>query len=463
MVRTPGAATQAYLRHKYRTPVNHIIGYSELLLDESAERHLEACVPAFREIQQRGRRLLESIQNAFGEAATDKPWEGDAFREDMGNQTGEISRILASVSADLNRAHSETMADLAAISGGIDKLSELAGLQNSAASPAKQPDRRRPTKPAQHDAPRVSIHKGGRILIADDDDGNRDLLRRRLESEGHEVFEAHNGLETLDALRTSPYDLVLLDLMMPVMDGFETLTRMRQDAELREMPVIMISALEELQSVANCIEMGAVDYLAKPFNRVLLRARIGSSLEKKRLMDRERERTKELERTLKLLEQAQAQLSILASRDALTGLENRRSIEAQLDARLRGDTPFSAIYIDLNGFKKINDTYGHEAGDELLRQVGQRLRTAFRSSDAIGRWGGDEFVALVDSENVQAHIARVAECLAADFAISDEQKRIRIGAAVGAAARRPDDSAASLLHRADFAMYEVKLRGIEAA
>jgi diguanylate cyclase (GGDEF)-like protein len=204
--------------------------------------------------------------------------------------------------------------------------------------------------------------------------------------------------------------------------------------------------------------MGAVDYLPKPFNRVLLRARIGASLEKKRLMDRERERTKELERTLKLLEEAQEQLSVLASRDALTGLPNRRSIEAQLDARLKRDAPFSAMYIDLNGFKDINDTYGHEAGDELLRQVGQRLRTAFRSSDMIGRWGGDEFVALVDSENAQAQVSRVAECMAAEFAISDAQKQIRIGAAVGTAARRAGDSGTSLLHRADFAMYEVKLR-----
>src|SRR6185312_1664151 len=127
-----------------------------------------------------------------------------------------------------------------------------------------------------------------------------------------------------------------------------------QDASLCELPVIMISALEDVKSVASCIEMGAVDYLSKPFDRVLLRARIGASLEKKRLMDRERERTKELERTLKLLEEAQAQLSVLASRDSLTGLGNRRSLETQLEARLRRETPFSAIYIDLNGFKKIN-------------------------------------------------------------------------------------------------------------
>ena len=350
------------------------------------------------------------------------------------------------------------MADLAAISGGIGRLAELAGQENPEISSVKQADRRHGRNAPQYDRPPASIQKGGRILIADDDDANRDLLRRRLECEGHEVSEARDGLEVLEALRTFPCDLVLLDLMMPVMDGFETLSRIKQDASLQELPVIMISALDEIQSVVSCIEMGAVDYLPKPFNRVLLRARIGASLEKKRLMDRERERTNELERTLKLLEQAQEQLSVLASRDALTGLENRRSIETQLEARLRRDVPFSAIYIDLNGFKKINDTYGHKTGDELLRQVGQRLRMAFRSSDAIGRWGGDEFVALVDSENVQTQISRVSECLAADFTIGDEERRIRIGAAAGAAARRPGDTASSLLHRADFAMYEVKLR-----
>ena len=183
--------------------------------------------------------------------------------------------------------------------------------------------------------------------------------------------------------------------------------------QFRELPVIMISALEELQSVVRCIEMGAVDYLPKPFNRVLLRARIGASLERKRLMDRERRKTEELERTLTLLEEAQDQLVIQASRDTLTGLANRRTVELQLEARVKRGEPFTAIYIDLNGFKKINDTYGHAAGDELLRQVGERLRSAFRAGDTIGRWGGDEFVAFV--EGGAAEMARIKAALEKEY------------------------------------------------
>lgn len=453
------AKAPAYLRHEYRTPVNHIVGYSELLIDESAERKLEAYIPALRGIEQSGRRLLESIQCAFSDTeGPERAWEGAAFRNELRTRIGEASQLLESLLGEMERGHRETLADLAAISGGIRRLNELAGQENPPVPAVRQASGRRLSHDAEYDSAPVPVDRGGRILIADDDNANRHLLRRRLECEGHEVTEASNGLEVLETLREMPCDLVLLDLMMPLMDGFETLSRMKRDARLHELPVIMISALEEIQSVATCIEMGAVDYLPKPFNRVLLRARIGASLEKKRLMDRERERTKELERTLSLLEQAQEQLSILASRDALTGLANRRWVEAQLEARVKREEPFSTIYIDLNGFKAINDTYGHEAGDQVLRQVGERLRKIFRPGDTIGRWGGDEFVALVDSENTAAQIARLAQCLAEDFVVGVEQKPMHIGAAVGTAVRRPGDSASSLLHRADFAMYEGKLQ-----
>ena len=127
---------------------------------------------------------------------------------------------------------------------------------------------------------------------------------------------------------------------------------------------------------------------------------------------------------------------------------------------MKHGTPFTAIYIDLNGFKKINDTYGHAAGDDLLKQVADRLRRAFRSTDVIGRWGGDEFVALVNtnSVDVQTGIPRITEFLAEDFVIGKNgtQLRVTIGAAVGVAAWKQGDTAAELLRRADFAMYEEK-------
>jgi diguanylate cyclase (GGDEF)-like protein len=224
----------------------------------------------------------------------------------------------------------------------------------------------------------------------------------------------------------------------------------------------MISALDELQSVVRCIEMGAEDYLSKPFNRVLLRARIGASLEKKWLRDRERRKTLELEEALRLLEQAQAQLAVQASHDALTGLANRRSVDSHLERRSKRETPFRVIYIDLNGFKKINDTYGHQAGDVLLKQVGERLGSAFRSTDIVGRWGGDEFVALVEagSVDIQTHISRITQVFSKEFLISsgEVEQYVRMDAAVGVADWRPGETVAEVLQRADAEMYEQKLR-----
>ena len=478
MLETPRADSPAYLRHEYRTPVNHIVGYSELLIDEAARRRLEPYIPVFRKIREGGHKLLESIQTAFSEqTGSGNLWEGEAFRANLTATIADMSQTLASLDEDLEHDHRETLADLAAIAGAFRRLSELAGNREPDETPrgrraaghgtagngASGSNRRAPRfEDLSRDvAPVPALRGGGKILIADDDAANRDLLRRRLECEGHEVVDAGNGLEVLEFLKDGPCDLVLLDLMMPLMDGFQTLARIKQDVRLRELPVIMISALEEMQSVVRCIEMGAEDYLPKPFNRVLLRARIGASLEKKWLRDRERRKTEELEQTLGLLEQAQKQLAVLASRDTLTGLANRRFIETHLDSLVRRGIPFMAIYIDLNGFKKINDTYGHSAGDDLLKQVGTRLRAAFRSTDVVGRWGGDEFVALGDvSTDVQLNISRIKEGLAGDFLVTkgDGHHRVRIGAAVGVAAWKPGDTAAELLRRADLEMYEEKLR-----
>src|SRR5512132_1940677 len=124
-----------------------------------------------------------------------------------------------------------------------------------------------------------------RILVVDDNEANRDMLSRRLARQGHGVEMAAGGQEALQRLGAEPFDLVLLDIMMPEMNGYEVLERLKADEHLRHTPVIMISAVDQLESVVRCIELGAEDYLPKPFNPILLRARVGATLEKKRLRD----------------------------------------------------------------------------------------------------------------------------------------------------------------------------------
>jgi serine phosphatase RsbU (regulator of sigma subunit) len=142
--------------------------------------------------------------------------------------------------------------------------------------------------------------EAGRILVVDDVEMNRDLLARRLQQQGHTVSLAENGRRALEMLRAQEFDLVLLDIMMPEMDGYQVLGEMMGDAALKHVPVIMISAVTEMDSVVKCIEIGATDYLPKPFNAVLLKARVVSTLEKKRLRDKERLYAKSLERDLEI-------------------------------------------------------------------------------------------------------------------------------------------------------------------
>ncbi|HEY9199696.1 MAG TPA: HD domain-containing phosphohydrolase [Gammaproteobacteria bacterium] len=148
---------------------------------------------------------------------------------------------------------------------------------------------------------RVSAGTASVILVVDDHELNLDLLTRRLEREGHRVVQARDGRAALDCLHAQSIDLVLLDIMMPVLDGYQTLAAIKSDAGLRDLPVIMITAVNEVESAAACIEQGAEDYLCKPFNPILLRARVAACLERKRLRDGERLRQQQIEQQNLLL------------------------------------------------------------------------------------------------------------------------------------------------------------------
>lgn len=140
----------------------------------------------------------------------------------------------------------------------------------------------------------------GFILVVDDNEANRDVLSRRLKRQGHNVAVAEHGLQALDMMQTQAFDLVLLDIMMPEMNGYQVLETLKSDPALRHVPVIMISALDDIDSVVRCIELGAEDYLYKPFNPVLLKARVGASLEKKRLRDKEQAYLQAVKREMEL-------------------------------------------------------------------------------------------------------------------------------------------------------------------
>jgi diguanylate cyclase (GGDEF)-like protein len=152
----------------------------------------------------------------------------------------------------------------------------------------------------------------------------------------------------------------------------------------------------------------------------------------------------------------------IASQDPLTGLTNRRKLERQLELLVSLARPFSLVYIDLNGFKAINDTYGHQAGDDLLKQFAGELRTAFRSTDTVARWGGDEFIVLLETDFHDAvnKVERIQKWVDGEYLVNTETgpRKVQVGAASGVASWQPGDSATTILHRADAAMYEHKSR-----
>ena len=220
------------------------------------------------------------------------------------------------------------------------------------------------------------IAEQGTLLVVDDNPNNRDILKRHIERQGFQVKLASNGRQALEMLAQQSFDLVLLDLMMPELDGFEVLQRMKASPTLASTPVIMISALDETSSVVRCVQMGAEDYLSKPFDPVVLNARIQASLEKKRLRDRERKKTAELEQAIADLRRTQDQLVVqekLASLGALTA-----GIAHEIRNPLNFVTNFASVSADL--LSQLSESLADGSGsnaevsallEQLQRNIGK--------------------------------------------------------------------------------------------
>ena len=290
----------------------------------------------------------------------------------------------------------------------------------------------------------------GRVLVVEDDPSIRRLTKTVLETQGYEVFEVVDGPSALPAAREARPDVVLLDVGLPGMDGFGVLSLLKEDEELRDVPVMMVTAWAEPELVAKALDRGAHDYIRKPFDITDLAARVDAAVRIKAAQD--------------LISSDNERLAEIATVDPLTSLPNRLQLTLDLERQValsgRSKQPFSAIVFDLDHFKLVNDTYGHATGDEVLRAVARRLMVRTRRGDLFGRWGGEEFLVVAPNTDVggAGALAEDLRTALADRPIDLPGCAVRTTASFGAAEWR-GGSWEQLLEAADRALFQAKDSG----
>jgi diguanylate cyclase (GGDEF)-like protein len=286
------------------------------------------------------------------------------------------------------------------------------------------------------------------ILIADDTATNIELLDAVLGSD-YEILFATSGAQAVELAIAETPDLILLDVMMPEMDGFETCILLKTDRRTAEIPVIFVTSLIKEEEETRGLEVGAIDFISKPFSSAVIRARVRNHLELKRQRDI---------------------LSGLSFLDGLTGLANRRRFDQFLDQEwrrgLRSRSPLSLILMDIDFFKAFNDAAGHLAGDDCLRRIAHALEISIhRRGDLIARYGGEEFVCVLpDTDAAGAHRVAVSiQVLIASLALPHPRSAIApiVTLSLGVATRVATltDEYSALIHDADQAMYRAKEAG----
>lgn len=297
-----------------------------------------------------------------------------------------------------------------------------------------------------------------KVLIVDDTPENMEIIGKFLETEGYDLYLADNGWSAIELVKNNEFDLILMDVMMPGLDGFETFAEMKRLNSRFDIPLIFLTAKVDIESIVKGFEIGGADYIRKPFNSLELRARIKHQLEL---------------RSMRLVIDAQNQFLLEANEalknasmfDPLTKLFNRREILTRLEHEInrfeRNGKVFSVLLGDLDYFKKINDSYGHHFGDEVLIRISEVFLEAIRKQDTVARWGGEEFLFLLPETDDEGARVLAEKLLAAiestHFEVNDE--RINVSMTFGSCCYKSHESIEVFIDKADQALYAGKNNG----
>jgi diguanylate cyclase (GGDEF)-like protein len=282
-----------------------------------------------------------------------------------------------------------------------------------------------------------------KILLIDDSRPIHSLVRARLADESLQILSAHSGREGIDLVRAESPDVILLDVDMPEMDGFEVCRTLKSDPATLHIPVIFLTGSTSAEQKILGLEMGAIDYILKPFDPAELRARVRSALRLKYLMDL---------------------LSRKAQIDGLTGLWNRRHFDECLSEQLsfasRHELPLSCLLLDVDHFKAINDHYGHPFGDDVLKSVANTVSDVIRSEDLLFRYGGEEFAVVAPNTPITGAIMlgeRIRQAIGS-YPLMHKGSPITVTVSVGVA-QWQHSVRITLVESADHALYQAKRDG----
>jgi diguanylate cyclase (GGDEF)-like protein len=340
------------------------------------------------------------------------------------------------------------------------------------------------------ESPRSGAEPAPRLLIVDDVADNRAILSRQFGRRGYEIVEAEDGAQALRLIGEQTFDAVLLDVMMPGIYGTEVLRQIRTQHSAAMLPVIMVTAKTQPEDIVESLKLGANDYVTKPVEFSIALARVASQvarrrseLEAQRAKDALQDDNKRLENwvsernaqlmraTAEVREEimrrtaTEDRVTYLAHHDTLTGLANRFSFDCELKAaasRAQGnDLHYAVLFMDLDGFKNVNDALGHSVGDALLKEVANRVRDSLAADDFVARFGGDEFAILHLSNDIEksstALAKRLIDVTSACQAVEGHQ--VFVGASIGIAIAGDEVDPNTLMKRADLAMYRAKADG----